>query len=631
MQPLQKADLFKPASHIFGAPASDLQHIIELNPQDMRHDKQLNSTVPPDIRDLSVVERCFSRSTTTNKRGDTQPLCLFNLIIALEWVPSVEMIVALKTALMDASRLLFDVTDGYMAIGQVLIGDMELMGCADIQIFASNRLFPRSSVNAMNDKTKYRPIRLGRGLWNKNERTSISWSTRSGFATIVHELGHHALGLKDQYLGFTPNGLVVPQNSLVKDTIMASLESSELLAPRPNRQDSDPDSEWEALRRNPRFKWLAIDERHRHDPIPPSAPLPTTQFFATDAIGGDTEEVLLVLDPSNVASGEKRLDLSHSWVYLLRMGTSDLPEQFIPQGSFESRSDGFRLLGAKVGDRVLLCGSELGKPGTPLNLWATISEIAGITAALDGWQDATPKAWPLIDVVPQGIGPMDRYTLYLGAAAPAPWQTLIFPVGAGGPIRGTSATNLRELDGHVVLISTATGWEVAITSYSLGGSPASAFPAHPNPIPAGSPDGNAMLFFYDSGTGPSYAALYGNKPEAYLIVTSTNHHAPTLLPLPSDAVARSYIFTVASNLPMNDLASYQPTLVLYYDKETRDSSTDTLQIERYDASEGWVALSGCEEPPDQFFVAAPLNAANAPLLYDGPQQFERYRLFLKRA
>ena len=68
------------------------------------------------------------------------------------------------------------------------------MPVADIQVFASDGLLPRSSVFGLLDQPEYRPIRLGRGLWDKREHTAIPWP--EGHGALVDEWCHYALGLK---------------------------------------------------------------------------------------------------------------------------------------------------------------------------------------------------------------------------------------------------------------------------------------------------------------------------------------------------------------------------------------------------------------------------------------------------
>src|SRR5262249_35821847 len=132
-------------------------------------------------------------------------LYLFNVLVALEWQPKEADQEQIGSALRRASDLLFDITDGWMAIGQVVLGGPELMDAADIQVMASNRLHPRAWVGGMHREQqykhdeKYMPIRLGRGLWSDNRHGIIPWEEPEGYRTIVHEWGHYALKLTDEY------------------------------------------------------------------------------------------------------------------------------------------------------------------------------------------------------------------------------------------------------------------------------------------------------------------------------------------------------------------------------------------------------------------------------------------------
>jgi len=110
-----------------------------------RHEKQL-ACLETVLTEATVDRSAFRKYVYAGQRR-----CLFNMLVALEWSPSPATVEALKETFTEAAKLLMDVTDGYMSIGQVVIGGPELMPCADIQVFASNRLFPRSSVNGLND------------------------------------------------------------------------------------------------------------------------------------------------------------------------------------------------------------------------------------------------------------------------------------------------------------------------------------------------------------------------------------------------------------------------------------------------------------------------------------------------
>jgi len=152
--------------------------------------------------------RCYDVTLPSQQDGFLfqRSIYLFNVLVALEWHPDEEYMARLESAFRRASDLLFEITDGWMAFGQVVFGGPELMDCADVQIMASNRLFSRSWVGAMhadkrypNDE-KYMPIRIGRGLWKHNRRASVSWEEPEGYRTLIHEWGHYALTLTDEYL-----------------------------------------------------------------------------------------------------------------------------------------------------------------------------------------------------------------------------------------------------------------------------------------------------------------------------------------------------------------------------------------------------------------------------------------------
>src|SRR5215211_7306383 len=109
--------------------------------------------------------RCYKVVQPKNDGVFQEHLYLFNVLVALEWQPDQADLEQLKTAFRRASDFLFDVTDGWMAFGQVVFGGAELMDAADIQIVASSRVLPRSWVGAMHPERvykhdeKYMPIR----------------------------------------------------------------------------------------------------------------------------------------------------------------------------------------------------------------------------------------------------------------------------------------------------------------------------------------------------------------------------------------------------------------------------------------------------------------------------------------
>jgi hypothetical protein len=598
----------------------------------------------------SLLNRAFREYDYDNRR-----IGLFNIIVALEWVPDEQDLQSLKATFTQASDMLYDVTDGYMAIGQVVVGGQELMGCADIQIFASNRLFPRAFVNGLNISNKYQPIRVGRGLWNKNERSIFTWNEEIGYKTIVHEWAHYALGLKDQYL-ILDQGLVIPSKSLVKNTIMADMSNaSELLSTRVDSWQNTPqkwpysaDSEWKGLSLNPRFSSLHIDPKHQPiDQPPPEIPVPAFRIIGTAL---DTPQKLLFA-PQAASTQDRLIDPEHCWVYIIKGDVGTNSARLLAQGSLEKDGRELMLLGAEVGDLVVLIGNQKGSPSTSLVLQSKITGVDTSTgmgvAIMDTWYNATPTFFPIVDVTATSTSVTPPYSIEISGFDTTKWTAITFPLGQQGKGEGTTVTDLSVLDGHVLLVSKdREDLKLAISNYSVGGSPGnSGDPGHPNPLPAGSADGNAMIFFFDEERGPlQYEQIYGTNgntttvmrssktfnDEAFKIVTTTNLRSD--VPPPAGWEPRSYTFSVASNHTFADIVDLHPTLVLYYDVESKVNAEGEMVIARYsgESEPHWVLLDKTRDCSENYFAAVALEDDQAePGLFKRSPEPDHFRLFVK--
>jgi hypothetical protein len=599
---------------------------------------------------------------------DGQPqtdLVLFNVLVALEWTPDKAYLAQLESALQQASDLLYDVTDGYMAIGQVVVGGPELIDYADIQILASNRFYPRTSVNGLTELAKYQPIRLGRGLWDKQQRHTNSWDdlNKLGPQTIVHEWGHYALGMKDRYFKVDSEKFVVPALSPVENTIMADVKETELSTRTPQDADSQDASDWDMLSQHPAYKDLGIVlAEHPNNRDEPLIPVP-----AFHVVGGAQRNLSqLRLRWEDVAT-RYPMKPEHCWVYVVKGTDIDKPTGFIAQGTIEEPVEKFQLLGAEAGNFVVLVGNiGEGRSFQPLVLYTRIEP--------DGqpwvWQDATPRrgegaAFPLVDVTVTCKEPLvnngdtitlPRYAIRVDGFD-AHWSAVTFPLGENLVEHEQDIDDLSVLEGHVMLVSKTSPCQIAIASYSIGGSPGeSGFPGHPNPLPAGSAEGNAMLFFHDAERGPidPKAQYSGRQPavlaqhyEQFKIVTVTNplNDAP---PPGTSWLPCGYAFSVTSNMAFKTLVAggtigdgrtttqttdLKPTLVLYYDKKTQEDEGGDLTIGRYSAkSQTWdlISVSGTQHKPRKgFLLSLALNPTTAPGLFAEAPQAEHYRLFRK--
>lgn len=171
-----------------------------------------------------------------------------------------------------------------------------------------------------------------------------------------------------------------------------------------------------------------------------------------------------------------------------------------------------------------------------------------------------------------------------------------------------------------------------IAHYSYGYSPSAAYPAGPNPVPAGSSDGNAMVFFYDEQAATlDPADEQATHPASSLRIMTTTNLLNVSANLGQEP--RSYSFALLPNkaLPLYDgKPLYHPTLVLYFDQDTKKGNQDKLlTIHRLHSDGSWQPLSKYQQEfADRLLVAAQLNPDTAPGLFAAQPTAEYYRLFL---
>ncbi|HEY0607951.1 MAG TPA: hypothetical protein VGD58_33880, partial [Herpetosiphonaceae bacterium] len=221
---------------------------------------------------------------------------------------------------------------------------------------------------------------------------------------------------------------------------------------------------------------------------------------------------------------QNQIDNKHCWVYIVKGESIYTPTALIAQGEVESMGTlvdhtisgpALRLLGAEVGDMIVLVGhrktavEEPDTPLAPLVLCATIDRLnENHEIESDNWDDVTPNQIPRVSVKATIAAQAKRnqpatYNLSLSDIDLNAWKVFICPLGDQEPLdNAPNKQGVTALDGHVMLVPPNGDHPyIMIAGYSLGGSPDSGFPVHPNPIPAGSSDGNAMIFFYDQRKG----------------------------------------------------------------------------------------------------------------------------------
>jgi hypothetical protein len=646
--------------------------------------------VTPD-QPINRSEKSNQVRTSSPITSKLRPLCLFNVIAACEWWPISE---AYQRELMWAFRrmsdFLFDVTDGYMALGHVAIGDASWMNCADIQILASNRLHPRSWVSGMQLPEKYMPIRVGRGRWNKQVQRAIPWDEPEGYRDLVHEWAHYALGLKDHYLGVKDAYLLdnqlteirnsrsivrlaVPKINLPLESVMSQgVGTSELVS---NLDNKGKDSEWANLKL--RFPDLPIPGNVRANTGPGALPLPLPeiQFIAAtdNALEQEPRFWPPVYDPkaTDKPAEVPIMDVNHCWVFTVRGLQDDEtldPKNLIAHGTLEARSitEGFALPGAQPGDTVVLIGDGLASKNTsqkPLVLMRKLGALNEVTyefSLADAWLPKTPASFPLVDVYPtvnssqntdlEQQDSSDSFQIQVEINTDR-WRGWIFPLGTteiSGELQWSQNTanpkqsrageksdasaKLSSLDGHILLMNDAH--QVTVAAYSIGGGPASVGVPWPAPITAGSSEGNAMIFFYDK-----QASVPPLPDEATLTVTTRNYGISNGYP---DYQTCSYTYSLVPNRPLP--SEKYGTLVMAIDRTTVGED-EAVELRRFDPKSGtWAQKVPALYDAVLSNVAAPLYGdaearyqpavdglyPSAPGLFAGEIVAERYQLVKRK-
>jgi hypothetical protein len=593
---------------------------------------------------LDWAYRSYKVVKPTDRRIFRDYLYLFNVLVALEWHPDTVYLDQLASAFKRASDYLFDVTDGWMAFGQVVFGGPELMAGADFQLMASSHLHPRAWVGGLhpaechkNDE-KYMPILAGRGFWNIRQYNVIPWEEPEGYRTLVHEWCHYALNFKDEYLEtrqivapadvrvpvtselslFRPplTTIVMPTVTLAGESIMATTEGiSEIvthqwrklhkLYPRiPEQRDAAE------VRPGPQRLPMALPH---YRVITAQTPASSVYFPAW----GKTRDSLTRLNvPHDV-------QLERCWLYLLKgkANGSDLPARIIAQGTLESRTaeHDFPILGADSGDTVILIAEQYDNP--PVVLSGAVD-----TGTIIDWKSVTPAAVPAMALVPAPIAPntpLAPVSAHLQIASghsdmPLPQSIGIYPLG---PVSAPHVLNVKKaqqgvwtskpqdmatLDGHLLM-----RWQdgtLMIHTFSQGGDGPKSGSTHPsNPINGGSSDGNAMLFMYKADERDEVD--YKTK------VITTRVHG--LTGAPQGGRERGYAYSVTCNEPLPlDLS---PTLILHFDplaeEDERELFTGDRRVCRWRPETGWEPLP-TYIPPGYRFAILPLTAATGGSLID---------------
>ncbi len=140
----------------------------------------------------------------------------FNLLTSIEWDVSRAYVDSLKQMFRYAANFLYDVGDGQLTLDSVMIVDEKLAwNSCDIRLRASNDQWPEAYTNGLMSpepiKALYMPREHGGTRATNRFLSAINNPPRPShsdmFRTVVHELGHYALGFYDEYIFPEPDTL----------------------------------------------------------------------------------------------------------------------------------------------------------------------------------------------------------------------------------------------------------------------------------------------------------------------------------------------------------------------------------------------------------------------------------------
>lgn len=316
---------------------------------------------------------------------------LFNLDVSLEWDARNDgpFLAQLEEALQRTSAVLYDVSDGQMALGAVrLHQNKEDWANADVVIYASSSIHPRASMGGVVItptaeigvsgviSNAYLPgqIRMGPN-WDPFGQSQVELSEDWSRA-LAHELAHYLLFLPDNYLGVASGLLRVTDCQGSFMTNAYDSEGYSEFLPRGAWQGDclqtvaqrlTGRTDWETIGRF--FPWLNIPSRAEQiNPGPTQLPIQVTQVIQVHPAGVATTLPPRHIDLRNQAG--ELVNLRQGQAYLFKTNDpADLTDDLLlALGGTGNGADRIKLRGAQTGDRLCLFAANEQPPPTGLSV-----------------------------------------------------------------------------------------------------------------------------------------------------------------------------------------------------------------------------------------------------------------------
>ncbi|HSH02144.1 MAG TPA: FG-GAP-like repeat-containing protein [Anaerolineae bacterium] len=315
--------------------------------------------------------------------SSVNPLILFNLDISLEWDARNDytFLADLEEALTESSAILFDVSDGQMALGNVRVYQERTNWLsADIALYANSSLRPTANMGGVvneftNDiisPTKtitdaYLPgqIRMG-PTWDPYGQINVDLG-QEWWRALAHELAHYLLFLPDNYIGLQDGVL---RSTDCQGSFMTNTSDD-------NYSEFLTSADWtgDCLRTvaqltTERDDWTTITNFYpmitpRSNSGPSAQPLSLVNVNLVAPAATATTIPVRNYDLRDAGTGSL-LPLRRAQGYLLKANanTADLTDDTILNlGKTSGSGDRIKVRGAETGDRVCIFDSNSNRLG----------------------------------------------------------------------------------------------------------------------------------------------------------------------------------------------------------------------------------------------------------------------------
>lgn len=414
------------------------------------------------------------------------PLLLFNLDLSVEWDARNDgtFLADLANAIQHSSEVLFDVTEGQVALGEVNVYQAkERWSSADIVLYASNSLQPRASMGGVvitpthdiglqgviTDAYLPGQVRMG-PLWDPFGQSEAELR-QDWWLALAHELSHYLFFLPDNYLGIE-NGFLVKldcQGSFMTSTYEEPYrefltrdrwDAQESCRTKTMAAHTTGRADWETIQRF--LPWLRAPQSSAAvNPGPATMPLNVTQIRFVEPGGLPLSPALPArnFDLRNGNTGEV-MQVRQAAAYLFKtQGTPQLEDDTVlALGDTGAGSDRIKVRGATAGDRLCLMASQsdpiqlgcetLTANSTSVRLRAApgwqpdlvVSPITSRTLLITVTQPLSPGLVLQAQVLPAYAPPTQ--TIPSGVSVSAPWVVLQ-PDNPANPRRFTQQITLN--------------------------------------------------------------------------------------------------------------------------------------------------------------------------------------------